>query len=126
MSINKAEWRSVEDELLKYLTEKHFSELNAILENPDISVYHSLRMHGHELLDVGDILFTKALVEPIKIFKKFDEVLAKALDSIYSSADPEKRQHYFPKSKLHLRISALPTFPVFQRQIVPKSDDVGR
>ena len=116
---SKSKLNSLEQGIVDDLLVRKGPELLRMLEDPDPHTYQSLLLDGHELLDMSDLVFVKLMLEPDKCLIKLDSLLVVALARLRES-------HPGPaKERVHLRIRSLPDLPEFQRQVVPRSEDIG-
>jgi DNA replicative helicase MCM subunit Mcm2 (Cdc46/Mcm family) len=119
---SKSKLNSLEQGIVDGLLERKGPDLLRLLEEQTESqtcCYQSLLLDGHELLDMSDLVFVKLMLEPDKCLHKLDSLLAVALTRLRES-NPGP-----PVDRVHLRIRSLPDLPEFQRQVVPRSEDIG-
>jgi len=117
---SKSKLNSLEQGIVDGLLERKGADLLRLLEEPEPQTcYQSLLLDGHELLDMSDLVFVKLMLEPDKCLSKLDSLLAVALARLRES-NPGP-----PVDRVHLRIRSLPDLPEFQRQVVPRSEDIG-
>jgi DNA replicative helicase MCM subunit Mcm2 (Cdc46/Mcm family) len=119
---SKSKLNSLEQGIVDGLLERKGPDLLRLLEEqtePQTYCYQSLLLDGHELLDMSDLVFVKLMLEPDKCLSKLDSLLVVALARLRES-NPGP-----PVDRVHLRIRSLPDLPEFQRQVVPRSEDIG-
>jgi DNA replicative helicase MCM subunit Mcm2 (Cdc46/Mcm family) len=119
---SKSKLNSLEQGIVDGLLERKGPDLLRVLEEqtePQTCCYQSLLLDGHELLDMSDLVFVKLMLEPDKCLHKLDSLLVVALARLRES-NPGP-----PVDRVHLRIRSLPDLPEFQRQVVPRSEDIG-
>jgi DNA replicative helicase MCM subunit Mcm2 (Cdc46/Mcm family) len=116
---SKSKLNSLEQGIVDDLLGRKGPELLRLLEEPEPQTHQSLLLDGHELLDMSDLVFVKLMLEPDKCLSKLDSLLAVALARLRES-NPGP-----PVDRVHLRIRSLPDLPEFQRQVVPRSEDIG-
>ena len=110
-------------ELIKFLVEHRKTELEDILRSDNHDKHFVIEVHSSELLDSSLQLFTQTVSDPDTVLPQLDQDLLEALDQILEANKNEK--NFTKKSNVHLRLSALPAIPWFQKKSVPRSGDTG-
>ncbi|XP_063610994.1 DNA helicase MCM9-like [Penaeus indicus] len=106
---------------LKY----HRDDLLNILESEDEDEHYPLTVNFLTLFEEHVEVAESLLASPIKLLPVLNAALVAASSKLLSELGSEKN-HLTLKTKLHARITGLPTCPELFRHAIPRTSDIGR